>query len=116
MSRRGGRRRGKATGHASDEPAAAEIGLDHLRVAADNIRPAVGNEDAVIEDDDPLRQLRDERHVVLDEQDGISCRGKRANELDQRPLLDSFRSGARLVEQQRVGTVASTRAMASSRR
>ena len=48
----------------------AQVGVDHLRVAADLLRGALGDGLAVVEHVDALADAHDDLHVVLDEQDG----------------------------------------------
>src|SRR4051794_522429 len=48
----------------------AEVGLQHLRVVANLVRSAGRDAAAEVEHDDPVTDLHDEIHVVLDQQHG----------------------------------------------
>ena len=84
----------------------AEIGGDHLGIVAHFLRRAVGDLRAVVEHDDMIGDLHDDRHVVLDQQDrGLVLV---ADRVEQRVEIGGFarvEAGRRLVEteQDRIG-------------
>ena len=79
----------------------AEIGIDHGLVGADLVGRALGQQAAVAEDADRGRDLEDDVHVVLDEDDGdLLALPEFAHLLDHAPALLRPHARRRLVEQQ----------------
>ena len=83
---------------------AAEVGLDHPRVALDLARRALGDLQPVVEDGDPLRDAHHDPHLVLDEQDGDAQLAAQApDELGHLQRLGRVHARRRLVEEQQPG-------------
>src|SRR4029077_2219095 len=59
-----------------------EIGLDHRRIIANDLRRAFGNDPAVVQDHDAIRNAHHHRHVVLDKQNGDTAVANLSDELD----------------------------------
>lgn len=74
--------------------ALAEIGLQHLRVASDRRRLAIGNEAATVQHHDAADNAADQRHVVVDEKDGLTGRRQRQDDVAERALGCDFASCA----------------------
>ena len=83
--------------------AAAEIGLDHRRVAGDLARRAAGDLAALVEHHDAAGQRDDHLHDVLDDHDGDAAAMDAPHQLDRLAHLGRRQAGHRLVEQQRLG-------------
>ena len=81
---------------------AAEIGLDHRRVALHLGGAAFGDLAAKIEHDDPVGGVHDQLHVVLDQEHGRAALVDAANDARQPLRLLVIEAGGRLVEQQAV--------------
>ena len=82
----------------------AEVGLDHLLVVADVVGRAFGDHRPAVEDGDPLTDLHDHGHVVLDQQhrDALLVADP-VDELVERGRLLRVHAGRRLVQQQDLG-------------
>ena len=82
---------------------AAEIGLDHGRVAGDLARRAAGDLAALVEHHDAARQRHDDLHDVLDDHERDAAAMDVAHQLDRLLHLGRRQAGHRLVEQQHLG-------------
>src|SRR5271163_141876 len=82
-----------------------EIGVLHRLVALDLIRGAVGQEPALVEYRDPLRELEYSIHVMLDDQQRAGLAVSLRDLTDQRARRDTLgraHPGQRLVQQQHI--------------
>src|SRR5664279_1303779 len=64
----GGQRTKRAWGQTSMHR--AQVGADDFRVVAHLIRQPIADLLAIVEDDDPVADVHDDAHVVLDQHDG----------------------------------------------
>src|SRR4051794_1053255 len=80
----------------------AEIGRDDVLVLLDFGRRALRDELAEIEHGDAIRDVHDETHVVLDQQNGHAPRRDGADQVGQAPGLAPVQAGSRLVEQEQL--------------
>src|SRR5207245_1593788 len=81
----------------------AEVGFDDSWIAVDLLGQAFGDLHAVVHNDDAIRDLHHQRHVMLDEEDrqpAVSHRADEARDLD--PLI-GVHAGRGFVEQQQLG-------------
>src|SRR6516164_4788580 len=77
-----------------------EIGFDHRRIIPNRLRRSLGNDSAVVQDDDAIRDAHHHRHVVLDKQDGDTAVADLADELDEILGFRSVHARDRFIEQQ----------------
>ena len=91
--------------HARPPPlAGAEIGLDHLGIALDLLGRAGGDAPAAVEHDDPVGDVHDHAHVVLDQHDGDAALLVHVEDVARHVfLLFLVHAAHRLVEQQQLG-------------
>jgi hypothetical protein len=84
---------------------AAKVRLEHLRVALDVRRQALGDLDAEVHHHQPVGEAHHEIHVVLDEQHGHALGLEGTHQRRQRLLLEIAQARRGLVEQeqQRIG-------------
>jgi hypothetical protein len=80
-----------------------EIGGDHVGVLLDGRRGPLGDDAAVVEDDDAVGHAHDHRHVVLDEEDRDPLLLDGAEELHEARGLGGVHAGDWLVEEQHGG-------------
>src|SRR5437870_943492 len=82
----------------------AQIGFDHRGVTLDVRGRAQRDELAEVQHRDAIAKVHDERHVVLDQEDGeAEARANATNEPAQAPLLPAIHAGGGLVEQKQLG-------------
>src|SRR3974390_1840094 len=78
----------------------SEIGLDHCRIIPNDLRRSLGDDSAVVQDDDAIRDAHHHRHVVLDKQDGDATVADLADEFDKILGFRGVHAGDRFIEQQ----------------
>ena len=82
----------------------AEIGVDHRLVALDDVRDAVADLLAIVEHHDPIGNVHDHAHIVLDQADrGAEFVVHIEHEAAHVLLLLEVHAGHWLVEQQQLG-------------
>src|SRR5262245_42940866 len=92
-------------GGPSRPPMSTKISLDHSRIALHLLRRSLGDLLPEVQHRDDSRELHDQRHLVLDQQDRDA---EPVDMLDQRLELEGLlgvHARGRLVEQQQAGTV-----------
>src|SRR5579863_4088840 len=80
----------------------AQIGFDDRRIARYLVVSAVGKNLAALHHGNAMREIRDDREIVLDHQHG-AARSNALDEVDDAPDIFTRHSGGRLVEQQKLG-------------
>ena len=85
------------------QPRIAEIGLDHLRIARNVRRQALGELRTRIQHDDAVRQAHDRLHQVLDDNYRYTARSNTPDDADHVLDLSRIETGQRFVEQQQRG-------------
>ena len=76
-----------------------EIGGHDFRVAQHLRRRTVSNTSAKVEYGDPIGNLLDQVHVVIDHKNGKAVYLKRLQELDELAFFDGIQAGARFIEE-----------------
>jgi hypothetical protein len=76
-----------------------EIGGHNFRVAQHLRRRAVSNTAAKVEHGDPIGNLLDEVHVVIDHKNGEAVCLKALQELDELAFFNGIQAGARFIEE-----------------
>src|SRR5262249_6318731 len=82
----------------------AQVGFDHGGVALDARGRAQRDQLAEVQHGDPVAEIHDEWHVMLDQEDReAEARANGANQLAEFPLFAAVHAGRGLVEQQQLG-------------
>ena len=81
----------------------AEVGVDDPLVVHDRVRRALGDDPALRHDDDPVGDVADHVHVVLDEQHGHAVLAQLLDVAEQRLRQRRVHAGHRLVEHDHLG-------------
>src|SRR6516225_7987823 len=80
-----------------------EIGGDHICILLHLARRSLSNELAEIKHRNPIGDVHDEAHVMLDEQHGDAGRGDCAQQRSEARRLATIETRRRLIEQQKLG-------------
>src|SRR5215831_9313657 len=80
-----------------------KIGGHDFRVAQHLRRRTVSNTAAKVEYGDPIGDLLDQIHVVIDDKNGEPVSLKTLQKLDELAFFDSIQAGARFIEEKQLG-------------